>query len=81
MLKRNKTILICAIGEPTVITIFYSHEKFEGKVWAGLYSLKEKKTTAGQIKMRKFSKDDVLFYGCKNHTQFIYLHFFLKNMH
>ena len=70
MLKRNKAILICAIREPTLITIFYSHEKFEGKVWAGLHSLKEKKTTAGRIKMRKFTKDDVLVYKCKNHTQF-----------
>ena len=49
------------------ITIFYSHRAYEGKVWAGLHSLKERNTAPGRIKQRKFTKDDVSFYESKNH--------------
>ena len=65
-------------------TILYSHEKYEGKVWAGLHSLKEIKTTAGRIKQRKFTKDDVSFYESKNHmTHYIhtYSSFWNVSMH
>ena len=64
-------------------TILYSHEKYEGKVWAGLHSLKEIKTTAGRIKQRKFTKDYVSFYESKNHMTHYntYIHIHLSEMY